>query len=178
MQKPHNYRIGQHALLLLGLLIAISATALANAEFTPQFKPTLKITRANSAIDVDGQLDDRAWQTASAITQFSERQPGDNTRPEVHTAAWVTYDASNLYVAFVCLDDPSTLRATMSQRDQFSGDDAVIVLIDTYGKATQAYEFWSNPHGVQKDCQWSSIIGEDYSYDLIWKSAAQITDSG
>ena len=178
MQKPHTCHIGQYFLLLLGLLIAITTTALADADFTPQFQPTLKISRANSPIEINGELDDPAWKTASKAANFAERSPGDNVAPEVATEAYVTYDAANLYIAFVCHDDPSTLRATMSQRDQFSGDDAVIVLIDTYGKATQAYEFWSNPYGVQKDCQWSSIIGEDYGYDLIWKSAAQITDSG
>ena len=119
MQMPHTYRIGQYVLLLFGLSIAITTSAFADADFAPQFQPKLKISRANSPIDIDGHLDDVAWRKASQVTNFSERQPGDNTRPEVATEAYVTYDAGNLYVAFVCHDDPSTLRATMSQRDQF-----------------------------------------------------------
>ena len=90
----------------------------------------------------------------------------------------ITYDDKNLYVAFVCTDDPSAVRATMCQRDQFQGDDAVVVLLDTYGDATWAYEFFVNPYGVQKDYLWTNIVGEDPGYDLVWNSAAQITPSG
>ena len=91
---------------------------------------------------------------------------------------YITYDNENLYVAFDCHDDPADIRATMCQRDQFYGDDAVCLLIDTYGDAAWAYEFFVNPYGVQKDYLWSSIGGEDRGYDLIWESAAQITETG
>jgi hypothetical protein len=66
----------------------------------------------------------------------------------------------------------------MCQRDQFGGDDAVILLLDPYGDASWAYEFFVNAYGIQKDRLWTSNGGEDAGYDLIWKSAAQITDSG
>jgi hypothetical protein len=109
---------------------------------------------------------------------FVERYPGDMIEPDVKTEAYVTYDDDNLYVAFFCHDDPDAIRATMCQRDQFGSDDAVVLLIDTYGDASWAYEFFVNPYGVQKDRLWSSVGGEDASFDLIWQSAAQITDSG
>lgn len=66
----------------------------------------------------------------------------------------------------------------MCERDQFGNDDAVVVLIDTYANAAWAYEFHVNPYGVQKDILWSSVTGEDSGYDLIWESAAKITNDG
>jgi hypothetical protein len=123
-------------------------------------------------------LDDSCWKNASRVDNFVERFPGKNLPPEVRTEAFITYDDQFLYVAFNCQDDPSRVRATMTQRDQFEGDDNVCLLIDTYGNAAWAYEFFVNPYGVQRDNLWSSITGEDSGFDLVWRSAAQITDSG
>lgn len=145
---------------------------------TPNYSPEITVTRVAEGIEIDGEFGDRGWYSAASITSFVERFPGDNTQPDVPTRALVAYDDKYLYVAFVCLDDPSTVRATMCQRDQFSGNDAVALMLDTYGDASWAYHLYVNPYGIQKDYLWTTIIGEDPGFDLIWKSAAKITDSG
>ncbi len=156
------------------LLIGFSLSATA----APTFKPSANIKRAVSEIKIDGDLNEPAYGSGVRADNFIERFPGDNVKPEVETFAYVTYDEKNLYVAFVCHDDPKSIRATMTQRDQYDGDDAVGVMIDTYGDASWAYQFWVNPYGIQKDQLWSTIIGGDPGYDLIWQSAAKVTDSG
>ncbi|UCD63620.1 MAG: carbohydrate binding family 9 domain-containing protein [Candidatus Zixiibacteriota bacterium] len=162
-----------------GILFLIStALGTKTKPFEPVFQPSLEIFKAVDAVKVDGDLSDRAWMSAGRADNFVERSPGENVEPEVYTEALITYDDDKLYVAFVCHDDPATIRATMCQRDQFYGDDAVCLLVDTYGDAAWAYEFFVNPYGIQKDYLWSSIAGEDPGYDLIWESAAKITDSG
>lgn len=170
--------------LLIGVALGITgiflmcSPAFGSRTFQPVYNPNLQVMKTASKINVDGLLDDPGWTGAGCASNFVERYPGDMTQPEVETAAFVTYDNDNLYVAFVCHDDPETIRATMCQRDQFGGDDAVCLLLDTFGDATRAYEFFVNPYGIQKDRLWSSVGGEDGSFDLIWTSAAQITDSG
>jgi len=164
-------------LTVVGLLQGASSV-LATLDWEPVFNPKLKIDRTMAPIKIDGHLDDSGWMSAGTTRNFVERYPGDKTKPEVETLAYVTYDDNHLYVAFFCHDDPASIRATMCQRDQFSSDDAVVLLVDTYGDASWAYEFFVNPYGVQKDRLWSSVGGEDQGYDLIWESAAQITDSG
>ena len=37
-----------------------------------------------------------------------------NTKPEVTTDVYVTYDDTRLYVAYVCHDDPGSIRAAAS----------------------------------------------------------------
>lgn len=172
LSRARSLRWAAAAILLL------SSSILAKRTFEPVFSPKLLITKTNAAIEIDGDLNDPGWQPAGRVDQFVERFPGDNTEPEVETRAYITYDEDHLYVAFVCLDDPSTIRATMCQRDRYSGDDAVEFLLDTYGDASRAYEFGVNPYGVQKDILWTSVAGEDSGYDLVWESAAKITDSG
>jgi hypothetical protein len=156
------------------MCVSVSATK----TFVPVYQPTLDINRTNAEIKIDGDLDDIGWGLAGRADNFVERFPGDMTEPEVETKAYITYDDENLYVAFVCYDDPATIRATMTQRDQYYGDDQVGILVDTYGDASWAYQLFVNPYGIQKDQLWSTIIGEDRGYDLIWESAAKVTDSG
>ena len=171
-------RLAGLLLVTLGGMFAFSSVGLATDVFQPVFNPSLTVAKVQGPIHIDGDLGDPAWLDAEMISSFVERSPGDNTEPEVATKTYVTFDENKLYVAFVCMDDPRSLRATMCQRDQFEADDAVVVLIDTYGEASWAYEFFVNPLGVQKDKLWSNIAGEDPGFDLIWESAAMITDSG
>lgn len=167
------------ALMTVILPVANAFAVPTEDSFQPQVQPSVTVTQAASDVDVNGALDDPAWKSAARFGNFAEVQPGDNIRPEVRTDVLVTYDADKLYVAFICYDDhPGQLRATMSQRDRYSGDDMVGVCLDTYNNTSWAYEFMVNPYGVQKDMLWTSITGEDSGYDLIWESAARITDSG
>ena len=144
----------------------------------PQFRPNLSIYKSTGAINIDGVLGDPGWQNASKISGFVERNPGDNLPPDVETEVYVTYDENALYVAYVCHDDPTTIRATMCQRDQYSGDDAVVLLIDTYGTASAAYELFVNPYGIQKDMLWTRVGDQDASYDLLWESSAKVHPDG
>jgi len=150
----------------------------AQAAFEPNIKPTLNVSRAAGEIDIDGRLDDPGWQDAGKATGFSETFPGDNIEPLQNTEAWVTYNEDHLYVAFICKDDPANIRATLCQRDQFFNDDSVGILIDTYGEAQWAYEFRVNPYGIQKDLMYTNVHGEDRGFDMIWHSAAEITEDG
>jgi hypothetical protein len=169
-----GYRKSSSLLVILLLFI----TGYAKGTFQPAYDPALEISRAIDRIEIDGDLNDPGWTNASHATNFVECSPGDMIEPEVETEAFITYDESKLYVAFKCYDDPSKIRATMCQRDQFYGDDAVSILIDTFGDAAWAYELFVNPYGVQKDYLWSRVHGEDSGVDLIWESAARITDFG
>lgn len=163
--------------IIVGLAFLISPV-FASTPFEPTFGPTLEVGKTAGAIDIDGKLGDPGWSGATVAGNFSEYRPGDNTEPEVKTEAFITYDDDHVFVAFVCYDDPKAIRATMCQRDQFDGDDMVGLLIDTYGDATWAYEFFVNPYGIQLDFLWSNVADEDNGVDFIWKSAAQVTDSG
>jgi len=165
-------------LIIMAVVLATGNQVFASRTFEPVFKPKMEISKTEQAIEIDGDLSDPGWLRAGRAENFVERHPGDMVQPAVETRVLVTYDEDNLYVAFKCHDDPSKVRATMCQRDQFQGDDAVCLLIDTFGDAARAYEFFVNPYGIQKDRLWSSVGGEDGSFDLVWESAARITDQG
>jgi hypothetical protein len=87
------------------------------ATFAPQFHPTLTIPKASTPITIDGDLSDAGWTNAARATGFAEVRPGDQTEPTVSSEAWITYDAKNLYVAFLAQDDPAEVRVSVCERD-------------------------------------------------------------
>lgn len=147
-------------------------------DYNPVYNPTLHISRIDNRIKIDGELNDRGWQDAGRADNFAEHRPGDQTKPPVKTEALITYDDDYLYIAFICYDDPATIRSSYSDRDYMAKDDNICFLLDTYGDAAWAYELNVNPYGIQADAIWSRNGGEDSGMDLIWDSMGKITDSG
>src|SRR5262245_851897 len=99
-------------------------------------RPTAEVRRATSSVQVDGSLDEDAWDDAAVVPIPYEWTPGDNTPAAVETDCLVTFDDENLYIAFRAADpDPSTIRAHLMDRDSidtFVQDDHVGVMIDTF----------------------------------------------
>ena len=147
--------------------------------FVPKVEPELAVQRSTQRITVDGMLDDEGWCDAQYITGFTEIQPADQEQPPVRTEVLVAYDEAHLYLAFVAHDDdPSSIRASLRNRDEIFQDDWVGIILDPYGDAAQAYEIFANPLGIQGDLLMSSSNGEDVGFDLVYQSEGQITDDG
>jgi hypothetical protein len=129
--------------------------------FIPIYLPQMVILRTAGAIEIDANLDDPGWKNAAKAHNFAEHNPGDQTKPEVDTEVLITYDDDNLYVAWLCYDDPAEVRASFCERDDIFSDDYVILCIDTFGDGTLAYEIASNPNGIPGDLLYSAANGED-----------------
>ena len=160
-----------HSFLIAGVLFPVSAgSKTPDKDKTPVYSPELTVRRAAGPIKVDGYIEDAGWKGAAKADRFAEHNPGDQTIPEVDTEVLITYDDLNLYVAWICYDDPDEVRAFMCERDDIFQGDYVILAIDTYGEATVAYEIAANPYGIPGDLLYSSNFGEDGSYDMIYES--------
>ncbi len=177
MNNPVHIKSSKFPALIITLLGILCSTAIAD-EWVPVYLPEAEISATDKSIEIDGDVSDPGWSEALHINRFHEHFPGDQTKPPVGTDVYVTYDEDRLYVAFVCEDDPSSIRATYSERDRVGSDDNVIIALDTYGDAAWAYEIGANPFGVQYDALWSRGGGEDDSYDVIFEAEGKITESG
>jgi len=122
--------------------------------------PRLQTHALKGEIVIDGELDDSGWQELATADNFAEHQPGDQVRPPVDTEAKLTYDDEFLYVSFKCYDDPDKVRASFVERDRIWNDDFVILLLDTFGNQSWAYEIAVNPFGIQGDLLWAANSGE------------------
>jgi hypothetical protein len=121
----------------------------------------------------------------SRVTQFVQQSPHDGEPVSQPTEAYLGYDSRNLYVVFVCHDDPAKVRAHETRREGFDGDDDVVIMLDTFHDHRRAYEFEVNPKGIQ----WDAIYTEasyaeqmeghfDASFDTLWYSKGKVTAGG
>lgn len=180
MHRHDNRFYYPETVLLFFLVVICGAVSAARADSTyvPVYHPSLEIFRAAGSIEIDGHTGDAGWQGAARAGNFAEHNPGDQTKPEVDTEVLVTYDDENLYVAWLCYDDPDEVRTFFCERDRIFSGDYVILCLDTYGEATLAYEIAANPYGIPGDLLFSTSNGEDISYDMIFESSGRITDFG
>ncbi len=161
------------------LAAEVSGNATARGKsYVPVYHPDLSILPARGGITIDAELDDPGWVGAAVADNFAEHNPGDQTQPEVDTEVLVTYDKDNLYLAWICYDDPAEVRASFCERDNIFRDDYVILALDMFGEKALAYEISANPYGLQGDLLFSIGNGEDITYDMIYESAGRITDYG
>ena len=129
-------------------------------------------------------LGDAALEMAK-VTGFTQRNPHDGQPVSEPTQAYLGYDQRNLYVVFVCFDDPKKLRARMSRREDIQDDDQVEIILDTFHDRRRAYAFQTTPLGVQWDAIWTEAAREeesqghfDTSFDTVWNSRGKVTSRG
>jgi hypothetical protein len=174
-------RIGLFSLAIAAVYTAARAADTVDASsaaYRPNTALRFDVPRLAQALTIDGRLDEPHWQTATKLTGFCEVEPGDNVRPKAETEALVAYDDENLYIGFVCHDDrPSAIRANVTDRDAMFGDDFAGIMIDTFRDEQNGYEFFVNPRGIQGDLR-RNRNDEDSSYDAVWYSGGQVTESG
>ncbi|PYX32333.1 MAG: hypothetical protein DMG80_08110 [Acidobacteria bacterium] len=119
------------------------------------------------------------------VDHFLQREPHDGEPITESTEVYLGYDNKNLYAGFVCHDDPAKIRAHETRREDFEGDDAVEIMLDTFHDRRRAYVFQVNPKGVQYDAIWTEASyaeqtngNFDASFDTLWYSRGKITPQG
>ncbi len=118
------------------------------------------------------------------VTGFTQRNPHDGEAVSQPTDAYLGYDQKNLYVVFVCFDDPGKVRARMSRREDIYDDDQVEIMLDTFHDRRRAYAFQTTPLAVQWDAIWTEasraeVNGNfDTSFDTVWNSRGKVTSRG
>jgi hypothetical protein len=150
--------------------------------------PALSIPRLSRAPSLEDFLSmkpqgETALQMAK-VTGFVQRNPHDGEKVSEETAAYLGYDQKNLYIVFVCFDDPKKVRARMSRREDIYDDDEVEIMLDTFHDRRRAYAFQTTPLGVQWDAIWSEATRDeingnfDTSFDTVWDSKGKVTSRG
>ena len=128
-----------------------------------------QIDGAASAIRLDGELTDAAWQSAPPVTAFVQRDPSEGAPATFRTEARVVYNSSGIYVAVRAYDpQPDRIVGFLTRRDEVSSSDWIRVLIDSYHDRRTAYEFAVNPVGVKQDAYWFNDNSTDSSWDAVW----------
>src|SRR6266540_3929058 len=155
----------------------LSAQASAG-HLPPPAAPAVVIRRVAEPPRLDAFLAQSAAVEGAPITDFQQREPGDGIPVSQRTTAYLSYDDANLYVVFVCRDDPAKVRARIARREEIGADDEVVLYLDTFRDRERAYFFMTNPLGVQMDGILTEGQDEDLSWDAVWQSDGRLTPDG
>src|SRR5450631_10943 len=154
-------------------LLAFLSTFSACAEDSP-----LRIPRVSRPPRLSDFLDGTPREAEAVVTVFKQFDPHDGEPVSQATTAYLSYDAKNLYVGWICKDDPTKIRARVAPRKQIDTDDRVTINIDTFQDHKHAYWFDVNPFGIQYDGRTTDGIGDDPSWEGLWYSEGRITTTG
>ncbi len=125
-------------------------------------------------MNIDGILQESAWEQAEKAHQFHRVTPIDSGYAEARTEVFMTYDDDQLYLAAVCYDDLPGDNIIESLRRDFSfrGNDNFLVFIDPFNDGTTGFSFGSSAAGAQ----WDGLLadggsrGADLEWDNKWES--------
>jgi hypothetical protein len=159
---------------LLLLLCAGPVVCLAEPDITP----AITIPHVSRPPKLNDFLTNARREAEIAVTDFRQYDPNDGHQASQPTAAFLSYDDRNLYVAFIAKDDPKLIRASLTKRKQITSDDRVLVEIDSAHDHQHAYFFGVNAYGIQRDGITSDSYGDDLSWEGLWYSETKITAEG
>lgn len=138
----------------------------------PRRSPTLAMMRTDKPPDIDGKLDDPAWQAAPLETSFTQNFPDEAKQPTERTELRVLYDDDAIYVAIRCFDShPEQIVGRLTRRDRDIEGDKVTVDISSKNDKASAYHFQVNPAGVQVDGIRFNDTDMGTDWDGRWYSA-------
>ena len=166
------------SILPLVALVGLAGTSL---PAQPAQEP-LRLTRLNSAIELDGRLDEPAWQAVPPLplTTLTPTFGGPLTE---RTELRVAYDDRYLYLGGR-MYDTERARTNTLYRDRYSGDDLIAIVLDTYNDRQTASWFTVNPAGVRidralsNDGEFSNGDPMNDNWNTFWDVATIQSDSG
>lgn len=138
----------------------------------PAALPSARIPTALGVMNVDGRLDDAAWNGAATLTLDHTEMGGP---APVQTTARVMRDTSNLYIGFTCAEPRmDALVANVTRRDgPVRNDDSVEVFLNPNGRETPWYHFAASASGAVRDS-----LGGNAAWNTRWTSAVSRDANG
>lgn len=175
-------RIWRFTLSVLGGLLVIVTSASGQASMDSvraNARLALQAIQLTDDIELDGRLDEAVWEQASLATGFTQREPDPGEPATRETEVHLLYDRKAIYVGARMYDDPDSIAAQLSRRDETGTySDWFSVGLDSYNDNRSAFVFEVNPRGVKRDLFISDDSRSDLSWDAVWEVKTQIDSLG
>ncbi len=128
--------------------------------------------------NVDGRLDEPAWDRVPAITRLIQRNPDEGEVVSESTTVRFVYTDKDLYVGFRGYDSGRPY-GRLVRRDQRTAADYFNLFIDSFYDRRQAFEFAINPSGARRDVFiYNDGRGRDESWDPVYDWATSVDSLG
>ena len=129
--------------------------------------------------EIDGWLNDDAWEAAEWGGDFQMFEPYDDRPPTQETRFKVIFDKEYIYVGMRAFDTaPDSIVSRLTRRDDIDGD-MMAFQFDSYHDLQTAFTFIASAAGSRADFYMSSDgDNEDETWDAIWWVKTQVDDQG
>ena len=162
--KPFNLRTKFAVIKGISLLFLV---LLMQTSFAQQKEVHVKWVEEE--IILDGALDETAWQSTDAATDFWQYFPTDTLLSTSQTEIKMLFDKKYLYLGIKVYSQGDDYVVPSLKRD-FSAraNDNISMMFDTYRDGNNAFMFGTNPEGVQREALISGGGAERKDFRSTW----------
>jgi hypothetical protein len=117
---------------------------------------TVRATRIDAPLRVDGVLDEEVYTTVPSISEFVQQEPDEGQPASERTDVWILTDRDHLYIVARCHDSQARrIVANDMRRDgrNIGQNDNLSIVIDSFHDRRNGYEFLVNAVGGIGDSQ-------------------------
>jgi len=141
--------------------------------------PKIIAARRTGPIQIDGHMDEAAWQSATPFTDFRQFDPNEGQPASEKTEARILIDDDAVYVGMRMYDsDPAGIQQQLARRDEQIDGDLVEVTFDSYHDHLSAVIFRLSAGGARRDATVSLNGNQDNSWDAVWDGATSVDSLG
>lgn len=160
------------------LCLSITVLVLCLAAYAQSGKAVLNIPHVSRPPKLADFLNGTPREAEAVVTDFIQMDPTDGAPATEKTTAYLSFDDKNLYVGWICKDDPAQIRARIARRKEIGNDDRVTINIDTFHDHKHSFFFDVNPYGVQMDGRGADGQNDDLNFETLWYTDAKLTEDG
>ena len=172
-RQPWQWMIVLVLLCICMLFVPIIAEAQTEREL-----PRMSAHRTSEEINVDGVLDEPAWQNVEPIRELYQIQPDEGDPVTEQSEVRIMYDDKKLYFGFIFYDSEMDKIVANDMRRDSTGlrsNDYGFLLLDTYNDRRNAVFFRFTPMGGMEDAAVSdSGSTRNGSWDIVWECRCKI----
>jgi hypothetical protein len=142
---------------------------------------TLRATRIDTPLTIDGVLDEAAYRNVRPITHFIQQEPSEGQPATERTEAWLFYDDRQFYVSVRAYDSaPERRVANELRRDSFNifQNDNITISIDPLYTRRSGYFFQTNALSAQRDQEVQDERSNNNDWNAIWTTRSRILADG
>lgn len=168
--------IRKYCLLILLVLLLVPIRLLADS-----YPDSLRAVRIHEDIEVDGDLEESAWETHERIVQFTQRELEEGQPATERTEVVVLYDDAGLYIGVWAFDsEPEKIIAKESKRDfNWRSEDNFEIILGPFNDNRNGYLFVVNPNGAMADVLVTDEGGGfNKDWNGVWEAAVEIDEDG
>jgi hypothetical protein len=147
----------------------------------PTSQIVVNATKAKGKIKIDGNLNEKDWQSLKPISNFFRIEPKQGGQYLHTTEVKILFDEKNLYIGAFCKDSlgKKGVRVQDLRRDfKYGENDVFGVQIDAQNTKQFSVSFQTTPYGNQKDLQVFNGKNNDVDWNALWSVKTTRTNEG